>query len=94
MSTTPMPPPSAHDSRARGWAQVTGVIALLLAVAEGFRWGNRAYLAHVLAGEPGMAAFALERALGAQEALLHGVVLLAVGLVLVALGWRLVLVRR
>jgi hypothetical protein len=93
MTTTQPPVRAGRASGLRGWAQVLGVIALLLGAGEAIRWGNRAYIAFWFFDDPELAAYRFGLAQGAQEALVRALVLLAVGAVLVAIGWRLRIVR-
>lgn len=74
--------------RGRGLFQAVAVLAAFLAVADGFRWGNRWYVSTMFDG-PGDAAYALDILTKAHDALLHGLVWLVVAAVSAAIGWRL-----
>ncbi|WP_166848104.1 hypothetical protein [Isoptericola sp. BMS4] len=79
--------------RLHALARVVTLVALVLAVADGFRWGNRWYLSTAFgdAGSPGHAADLLASAHGA---LLHGLGWLALAVAAGAVGWQLRVVRR
>ncbi|MEL7977518.1 hypothetical protein AAG589_16765 [Isoptericola sp. F-RaC21] len=78
--------------RWRGLFQAVAVLAVLLAVADGFRWGNRWYLSTMF--DRSDREYALEILAKAHDALVHGLAWLVVALVAAALGWRLRVVRR
>lgn len=72
--------------RLRAAVKVVAVLALVLAVADGFRWGNRWYLATQIAQSDvdwGNAMVA-----HAHDALVRGLALLLVAAVAAAIGWR------
>lgn len=91
-------PPAVREVRAqvrrgrvRVTAQVVAVAALLLAVADGFRWGNRWFVATRLADAGQQDAMIAH----AHGALVRGLALLLVAVVAAVVGWRLrVVVRR
>ena len=68
------------------------MLAVLLAVADGFRWGNRWYVSTMF--EDSDPVYALEILAKAHDALVHGLVWLVVALVAAVVGWRLRVVRR
>lgn len=65
------------------------VVAMCLAVADGFRWGNRWYVA----SQFGEGQLALERLTGAHAALLAGLGWLCLAMAAAAVGWQLRIVR-
>lgn len=73
-------------ARARTTAKVVAVLAFLLAVADGFRWGNRWYVATRFARSDVDSGNAMVA--HAHGALVHGLVLLLVAGVAAAVGWR------
>lgn len=76
----------AARTRLRAPARVVAVVALVLAVADGFRWGNRWYVATQVARSDvdwGNAMVA-----HAHGALVRGLVLLVVAAVAAVIGWR------
>lgn len=75
---------------ARRLARPVAVVAVLLAVADLFRWGNRWYLSTRMADTPD-GGFGLLAA--AHSALLAAVVWLVVAAVAAVVGWRLRVVR-
>jgi hypothetical protein len=84
---------SMAQVRVRAAAQVVAVLTFLLAVADGFRWGNRWYLATRFARSDVDVGNAMVA--HAHEALVRGLVLLLVAAVAAAIGWRVrVVVRR
>lgn len=68
-------------------------MAAFLAVADGFRWGNRWYVSTMFDG-PDDVLYSLEILAKAHDALVHGLIWLVVALVAAAAGWRLRVVRR
>jgi len=74
-------------------ARVVAAVALYLAVADGFRWGNRWYVS-TMYDRSGAPVIAHDVLMKAHDALLHGLVWLAVALVAAVVGWQLRLVRR
>lgn len=82
--------PTARRHRAlirmRATAKGIAVLALILAIADGFRWGNRWYVATQFARtdvDLGNAVVA-----HAHGALVRGLVLLLVAVVAAVIGWR------
>ncbi|PFG41499.1 hypothetical protein ATJ88_0138 [Isoptericola jiangsuensis] len=76
-------------SPVRRVARPVAVVALLLAVADVFRWGNRWYVSTMFGGAASGDPLAVERLVGAYTALLTGLVWLAVAVVAATVGWRL-----
>lgn len=72
--------------RLRAAAQVIAVLALVLAVADGFRWGNRWYVATQFAQSDVDSGNAMVA--HAHEALVRGLALLLVAAVAAVIGWR------
>lgn len=70
----------------RAVVEVIAALAFVLAVADGFRWGNRWYIASRWAQEDADLAHA--RMDLADEALIRGLVLLAVAVVAAVIVWR------
>jgi len=95
-------PPAVREARAqvrrgrvRVTAQVVAVAALLLAVADGFRWGNRWFVAARLADAGQQDAMIAHAHAHAHGALVRGLALLLVAVAAAVVGWRLrVVVRR
>lgn len=79
--------------RRRAVARFVAIAALCLAVADGFRWGNRWYVATMF-DRSGGTEMALDVLAKAHDALLRGLGWLAVAVVCAAIGWRLRVVRR
>lgn len=77
-------------ARVRTTAKVVAVLALVLAVADGFRWGNRWYVATRFARSDVDWGNAL--AAHAHGALVRGLALLVVAGVAAVIGWRVRLV--
>lgn len=63
-------------------------MAAFLAVADGFRWGNRWYVSTMFDG-PDDALYSLEILAKAHDALVHGLIWLVVAATAAAIGWRL-----
>ncbi|MFE5342926.1 hypothetical protein ACFQ80_22100 [Isoptericola sp. NPDC056578] len=78
--------------RGRGILRVVAVLALFLAFADGFRWGNRWYISTMF--EDSSPEYALEIIAKAHDALVHGLIWLVVAALAAAVGWRLRVVRR
>ncbi|MGF0115150.1 hypothetical protein ACQFYA_02330 [Promicromonospora sp. Marseille-Q5078] len=74
-------------------ARIVAAVALCLAVADGFRWGNRWYVS-TMYDRSGSTVISHNVLMKAHDALLHGLVWLAVALVAAVVGWQLHLVRR
>ncbi|HWV77050.1 MAG TPA: hypothetical protein VN027_07030 [Isoptericola sp.] len=74
--------------RGRGLFQAAAVVAALLAVADGFRWGNRWYVSTMF-DDPDDALYSLEILAKAHDALVHGLLWLAVAVAAAIIGWRL-----
>ncbi|GAB6936752.1 hypothetical protein JCM11754A_02750 [Isoptericola variabilis] len=74
--------------RGRGLFQAVAVVAALLAVADGFRWGNRWYVSTMF-DDPDDALYSLEILAKAHDALVHGLLWLAVAVAAAVIGWRL-----
>ncbi|GGC00489.1 hypothetical protein GCM10010972_11560 [Cellulomonas carbonis] len=81
------------DLGAVATARLVAVVAACLAVADGFRWGNRWYVSSVFAGDPETQGHALEILSSAHSALVDGLVELSVAAVAAVIGWRLRVVR-
>ncbi len=77
----------AVRTRVRAAARVLAVVALVLAVADGFRWGNRWYVATQLARTDAGGGDAM--VVHAHDALVRGLALLVVAVVAAVVGWRL-----
>lgn len=70
----------------RAVVEVIATLAFVLAVADGFRWGNRWYIAGRWAQTDEDLGHAMLA--HAQEALVRGVVLLLVAVVAAVVAWR------
>jgi hypothetical protein len=77
--------------RGRGLFRIVAVVALCLAVADGFRWGNRWYVSTMV--EDSSPGYALEIVAKAHDALVHGLAWLVVAVIAALVGWRLRVVR-
>ncbi|WP_129336989.1 hypothetical protein [Cellulomonas endophytica] len=86
-------PPRRRTSAARSVARRVAVVAAVLAVADGFRWGNRWYLAVQLSEGADGGSMAAPFYAGAHDALARGLACLVVALVAAAVGWGLRVVR-
>jgi len=75
-------------SRTRRLARILAVVASCLAVADGFRWGNRWYVSTMF-DAPGDAAYAADILAKAHAALVHGLGWLLLAVLAAVVGWRL-----
>ncbi|MDO8143807.1 hypothetical protein [Isoptericola sp. 178] len=65
------------------------LVAALLAIADGFRWGNRWYVSTMYGGAADGGALAVERLVAAHSALVSGLGWLCLAVAAAVLGWRL-----
>ncbi|WP_278235472.1 hypothetical protein [Isoptericola sp. AK164] len=81
------PPPSTSRDRLHGLLRLVLVVGTGLAVADGFRWGNRLYLSTQFADVD--LAYAADLAAHARDALAHGLVWLVVAALAAVVAWLL-----
>ncbi|GAA1980187.1 hypothetical protein GCM10009718_16400 [Isoptericola halotolerans] len=77
----------------RRTARGVAVVAALLAVADGFRWGNRWYVSTMFGGARSGNDLAAERLAGAHGALVACLCWLSLAIVAAVVGWQLRVVR-
>lgn len=82
-------PHPVAPSRLRTTARIVAVVAAGLAIADGFRWGNRWYVSTMFGGAESGNLLAVERLVGAHDALVAGLAWLCLAIVAAVVGWRL-----
>lgn len=77
----------------RGVARGVAVVAAVLAVVDGFRWGNRWYVSTMFGSAGSGDDLAAEKLAGAHGALVAGLAWLCLAIAAAVVGWRLSVVR-